>query len=41
VRVTDCTFDGVADADVLEHVRDLVLTDVRQNGRMRNERITR
>jgi len=41
VRVTDCTFDGVADTDVLEHVRDLVLTNVRQNGRMRNERITR
>jgi polygalacturonase len=41
VRVADCTFDGVADADVLEHVRDLVLTNVRQNGRTRNERITR
>ena len=41
VRVTDCTFDGVSEDDVLEHVRDLVLTGVRQNGRMRNERITR
>jgi polygalacturonase len=41
VRVTDCAFDGVADADVLEHVRDLVLTNVRQNGRVRTERITK
>ncbi len=41
VRVADCMFDGVADADILEHVRDLVLTNVRQNGRTRNERITR
>jgi len=41
VRVTDCTFDGVSEADVLEHVRDLVLTDVRQNGRTRNEHITK
>jgi polygalacturonase len=41
LRVTDCAFDGVARADVVAGVRDLVLTDVRQNGRMRNERITR
>jgi len=41
VRVTDCTFDGVSEADILEHVRDLVLTDVRQNGRTRNEHITK
>jgi len=41
VRVTDCTFDGVESADVLEGVRDLVLTNVRINGRARNERISR
>jgi len=41
VQVTDCTFDGVESADVLEGVRDLVLTNVRINGRARNERISR
>jgi polygalacturonase len=35
VRVTDCTFDGVASPDVLEAVRDLVLTNVRVNGELR------
>jgi polygalacturonase len=41
VRVTDCTFDGVESGDVLEGVRDLVLSNVRINGEVRNERITR
>jgi polygalacturonase len=41
VRVSDCTFDGVASADVLQHVRDVVLTNVRVNGQLRSERITR
>jgi polygalacturonase len=41
VRVADCAFDGVDSSDVLEGVRDLVLTNVRVNGRLRNERITR
>jgi len=41
VHVTDCTFDGVADADVIEHVHDLVLTNVRQNSQMRNARISK
>jgi lysophospholipase L1-like esterase len=41
IRVSDCAFDGVASGDVLEGVRDLVLTNVRINGELRNERITR
>jgi polygalacturonase len=41
VRVTDCRFDGVADADVLEGVKDLTLTNVTVNGRRRDERISR
>jgi polygalacturonase len=41
VRVRDCTFDGVARADVLEGVRDVELTNVRVNGQVRNERISR
>ena len=41
VRVTDCRFDGVADADVLEGVHDLVLTNVTVNGKRRDERISR
>jgi lysophospholipase L1-like esterase len=41
VRVSDCTFDGVESGDVLEGVRDLVLTNVRINGELHNERITR
>jgi polygalacturonase len=41
VRVTDCTFDGVAEADVLEGVRDLKLANVTVNGRRRDERISR
>jgi polygalacturonase len=41
VRIVDCTFDGVAEGDRLEGVRDVSLTDVRVNGVVRNERITR
>ena len=41
VRVTDCTFDGVTDADVLQSVRNLTLGNVRVNGRLRNESITK
>jgi polygalacturonase len=35
VRVSDCTFDGVESPDVLEAVRNLVLTNVRVNGELR------
>jgi polygalacturonase len=41
VRVTDCTFDGVMDADVLQSVRNLTLGNVRVNGRLRNESISK
>ncbi len=41
VRIVDCVFDGVAEADRLEGVRDVTLTNVRVNGAVRNERITR
>ena len=41
VRIVDCVFDGIAQDDVLEGVRDLVLTNVRMNGQVRNARITR
>jgi polygalacturonase len=41
VRVTDCTFDGVASPDVLEGVKDLVLKNVRVNGQVRNETLSR
>ena len=41
VRIRDCTFDGVADGDLVEAVRDLRLENVRVNGRLVNERITR
>jgi len=41
VHVSDCTFDGVERADVLEGVRDVTLTNVRVNGQIRNERVTR
>ena len=41
IRVTDCVFDNVEKPDTLEGVRDLMLTNVRINGRARNERITR
>ncbi len=41
VRLVDCTLDGVADADIVENVRGLKLTNVRVNGQVRNEEITR
>ena len=41
VHLSDCTFDGVESADVLEHVRNLTLTNVRVNGQVRNERLSR
>jgi len=41
IRVTDCTFDGVESADVLEGVRDLVLTNVTVNGTKKNETISK
>ena len=39
VRLVDCTFEGVSDADLLEHVRGLKLANVRVNGQLRNEEI--
>jgi polygalacturonase len=41
VRLVDCSFEGVSDADVIEHVRGLKLTNVRINGQMRKEEIGR
>ncbi|MCC7044251.1 MAG: glycoside hydrolase family 28 protein [Acidobacteria bacterium] len=41
VRVIDCRFDGVAEGDRLEGVRDLVFVNTRVNGALRNERISR
>jgi polygalacturonase len=41
ITVTDCRFDDVAGADVLEHVQDLVLSKVSVNGVVKNERINR
>jgi hypothetical protein len=41
VRVIDCTFEHVAEPDVLESVRDVVLTNVRVNGTVRNERLSK
>jgi polygalacturonase len=41
VRVIDCQFDGVAEGDRIEGVRDLALVNTRVNGVLRNERISR
>ncbi len=41
IRVQDCRFDGVQADDVLEGVRDLLLTNVTVNGKRRDERINR
>lgn len=41
VRIEDCTFDGVAKEDVLENVSGIELKNVRVNGRVRNEKISR
>ena len=41
VRLTDCKFDNVAKADILENVKDVRLSNVRINGKTFNENITR
>jgi polygalacturonase len=41
IRLVDCTFDGVQNPDVLENVAGLTLRNVRINGQLRNETITR
>ena len=41
IRVSDCTFDGVESPDVIEGVRDLVLSNVTINGQKKNETISR
>jgi polygalacturonase len=41
VRIQDCTFDGVSKGDLLENVKGLELRNVRVNGTLRNEVITR
>ena len=41
IRVTDCTFDNVANDDVIEGVAGLTLKNVRVNGKLRNEVISR
>lgn len=41
VRIVDCTFDNVAKADVLEGVSGIELRNVRINGQLRNETITK
>jgi polygalacturonase len=41
VRLKDCKFENVAQADVLENVKDITLTNVSVNGTLRNETITK
>jgi len=41
VRLTDCKFENVAQADVLDNVKDVVLANVSMNGMIRNETITK
>ena len=41
IRVTDCSFDGVEQPDVIEGMQDLVLTNVRINGKATTQRITK
>ena len=41
IRITDCTFDNVEKDDVVEGVSGLSLTNVRINGKTRNEEISR
>jgi polygalacturonase len=41
VRLIDCRFDGVAEGDVIEAVRDLARTNVVVNGSIVNDRVTR
>jgi polygalacturonase len=41
LHVEDCTFDGVREGDRIEAVQALEITNVRVNGTVRNERITK
>ena len=41
VRIENCTFEGVEKDDVLENVKGVELRNVRVNGKVRNETITR
>ncbi|MEO8481288.1 MAG: glycoside hydrolase family 28 protein [Acidobacteriota bacterium] len=41
LRVEDCTFDGVREGDRIEAVRSLEIINVRVNGILRNERVTK
>jgi polygalacturonase len=41
VRIEDCTFEGVAKDDLLENVKGIELRNVRVNGKVRNEVISR
>jgi polygalacturonase len=41
LRITDCTWDHVSAADVIEGVRDVVLTGTKVNGSSRDGRISR
>ena len=41
VRIEDCTFDGVVSGDLLENVKGVELRNVRVNGQLRNETISR
>jgi hypothetical protein len=41
IRVSDCSFDGVQEPDIVEGVRDLVLTNVRINGKATTQRISK
>ena len=41
VRIQDCVFDGVAKDDILENVKGVELKNVKVNGKLRNEVITR
>jgi polygalacturonase len=41
VRIIDCTFDGVAQPDVIEAVRGLTFKNVRRNGQMVVEQVSR
>ena len=41
ITVTDCRFDDVAGADVVQHVENLVLSNVSVNGVVKNERISK
>jgi polygalacturonase len=41
LRIRDCRFDNVARADVLENVKDVVLSNVTVNGKVFNQAITR